>query len=130
MPRRIIERGMSTDFKVTPHLDYVHVELAAGYEIKPEGTTALAMAISDLCTRQGQRRVLIEGTIARRQMATMDSFGVGSLAGACLPAFRSPAASTATRPTSRPNSSRTWRRTAACASRSLAAARPRCAGWG
>jgi hypothetical protein len=75
---------MSTDFTLTPHLDYVHVELAAGYEIKPEGTTALTIAISDVCTRQGQRRVLIEGTIARRQMATMDSFGLGSLAGSML----------------------------------------------
>jgi hypothetical protein len=46
---------MSTDFKLTPHLDYIHVALAAGYEIKPEGTTALTMAISNVCTRQGQR---------------------------------------------------------------------------
>jgi hypothetical protein len=75
---------MSTDFKLTPHADYVHVELAPGYEIKPEGTTALTMAISDVCTRQGQRRVLIEGAIARRQMGTMDSFGLGSLAGSML----------------------------------------------
>jgi hypothetical protein len=28
--------------------------------------------------------VLIEGTIARRQMATMDSFGLGALAGSML----------------------------------------------
>jgi hypothetical protein len=75
---------MSTDFTLTPHLDYVHVELAAGYEIKPEGATALMRAISDLCARQGQRRVLIEGTIARRQMATMDSFGLGALVGTML----------------------------------------------
>jgi hypothetical protein len=75
---------MSTDFTLTPHLDYVHAELAVGYEIKPEGATALMMAISDLCTRQGQRRVLIEGTIARRQMATMDSFGLGALVGSML----------------------------------------------
>jgi hypothetical protein len=75
---------MSTDVTLTPHRDYGHVELAAGYEIKPDGTTALTLAISDLCTRQGQRRVLIEGTIARRQMGTMDSFGLGSLAGSML----------------------------------------------
>jgi hypothetical protein len=75
---------MSTDFKLTPHPEYIHVELAPGYEIRPEGTTQLTLALSDVCTRQGQRRVLIEGTIARRQMGTMDSFGFGSLLGSML----------------------------------------------
>jgi hypothetical protein len=75
---------MSTDFKLTPHADYIHVELAPGYEIRPAGTTELMMAISDVCTRQGHRRALIEGTIARREMGTMDSFGLGSLAGSML----------------------------------------------
>jgi hypothetical protein len=75
---------MSTDFKLTPHADYVHVELAPDYEIKPDGTTQLTHAISDVCARQGQRRVLIEGTIARRSMGTMDSFGFGSLVGSML----------------------------------------------
>jgi hypothetical protein len=75
---------MSTDFKLTPHADYIHVELAPGYEIKPDGTTQLTLAISDVCSRQGQRRVLIEGTVARRQMGTMDSFGLGSLIGTML----------------------------------------------
>jgi len=27
---------MSTDFKLTPHPEYIHVELAPGYEIRPE----------------------------------------------------------------------------------------------
>src|SRR5262245_56766277 len=76
---------MSTDFKLTPHADYVHVELAPGYEIKPDGTTQLTLSISDVCARQGQRRVLIEGTVARRSMGTMDSFGFGSLLGSMLP---------------------------------------------
>lgn len=75
---------MSTDFKLTPHADYVHVELALGYEIKPEGTTQLALALSDVCARQGQRRVLIEGAVARRSMGTMDSFSFGSLLGSML----------------------------------------------
>lgn len=75
---------MSTDFKLTPHADYVHVELAPGYEIKPDGTTHLTLAISELCARQGQRRVLIEGTVVRRSMGTMDSFGFGSLVGSML----------------------------------------------
>lgn len=76
--------GMSTDFTLTPHADYAHVQLAREYEITPGGSTALTRAISDACTRQGLRRVLIEGTIARRQMGTMDSFGLGSLAGSML----------------------------------------------
>ena len=59
---------MSTDFRLTPHAEYIHVELASDYEIKPEG----------------QRRVLIEGTIGRRSMGTMDSFGFGSLMGSML----------------------------------------------
>jgi hypothetical protein len=75
---------MSTDFKLTPHADYVHVELAPGYEIKPDGTTQLILAISDVCGRQGQRRVLVEGTISRRSMGTMDTFGLGSFIGSML----------------------------------------------
>jgi hypothetical protein len=38
-----------------------------------------------VCTRQGQRRVLVEGTVSRRSMGTMDSFGLGSLLGSMLP---------------------------------------------
>jgi hypothetical protein len=53
--RAVSSGGISTEFKLTPH-----------------------------CTRQGQRRVLIEGTVARRQMGTMDSFGLGSLVGSML----------------------------------------------
>ena len=62
----------------------IHVELAPGYEIKPDGTTQLTLAISDVCSRQGQRRVLIEGTIGRRSMGTMDSFGFGAQIGSML----------------------------------------------
>ena len=79
---------MSTDFKLTPHADYVHVALAPGYEIRPEGLTELMMALSDVCSRQGQRRVLIEGTVAARRMGTMDSFGAGALAGSMLTGVR------------------------------------------
>jgi hypothetical protein len=75
---------VSTDFKLTLHPQYVHVELAADYEIRPEGTTQLILSIADVCSRQGQRRVLIEGTIGRRSMGTMDSFGLGSLMGSML----------------------------------------------
>jgi hypothetical protein len=78
---------MSTDFKLTPRADFVHVELAADYEIVIAGITELMMSVSDVCSRQGQRRVLIEGTItlAARRMGTMDSFGAGALAGSMLP---------------------------------------------
>lgn len=76
---------MSTDFRLTPHAEYIHVELAADYVLKPDGTTQLIHAISDVCARQAQRRVLIEGTIARRNMGMMDSFSLGSLVGSMLP---------------------------------------------
>ena len=66
------------------HADYIHVQLAPAYELRPEGNAELILAISDVCTRQGQRRVLVEGTIAARKMGTMDSFGAGSLAGSML----------------------------------------------
>jgi hypothetical protein len=75
---------MSTDFKTGLHAQYLHVELAADYEIRPEGTTQLILSIADVCNRQGLRRVLIEGTIGRRSMGTMDSFGLGSLIGSML----------------------------------------------
>lgn len=75
---------MSTDFKVTLHPLYLQVELARDYEIGPEGTTQLIMAIADVCARQELRRVLIEGTIGRRSMGTMDSFSLGSLIGSTL----------------------------------------------
>jgi hypothetical protein len=75
---------MTTDFKLTPHADYLHVALAPGYEIHSEGATQLMKSVSDVCARQGQRRVLIEGTVAARRMATMDSFAIGTLAGSML----------------------------------------------
>jgi len=75
---------MSTDFKMTPYADYLHIELAPGYEITPGGMTELTLAIADIAGRQGQRRVLVEGTVARREMGTMDSFGQGSLMGSML----------------------------------------------
>lgn len=75
---------MSTDFKLTPHADYVHVALAPGYEIRPEGVTQLMLSVSDVCSRQGKRRVLIEGQVAARRMGNMDSFGAGALAGSML----------------------------------------------
>ena len=75
---------MSTDFQTSLHADYIHVQLAPGYELTPEGNAELILAISDVCARQGQRRVLIEGTVAARKMGTMDAFGAGSLAGSML----------------------------------------------
>jgi hypothetical protein len=66
------------------HADYIHVQLAPGYELTAAGNTELILAISDVCARQGQRRVLVEGTIAARRMGTMDAFGTGSLAGSML----------------------------------------------
>jgi hypothetical protein len=79
---------MSTDFRLVPHADYVEVELDAGYEITPAGVTELMMSVSDVCARQGQRRVLVEGTVAARRMGTMDSFGAGALAGSMLAGVR------------------------------------------
>jgi hypothetical protein len=61
------------------------VALAPGYEIRPEGVTQLMLSVSDVCSRQGQRRVLIEGRVAARRMGNMDSFGAGALAGSMLP---------------------------------------------
>ena len=84
----MIDAAVSTDFKLTPHADYVHVALAPGYEIRPAGLTELMMSLSDVCSRQGQRRVLIEGTVAARRMGTMDSFGAGALAGSMLTGVR------------------------------------------
>jgi hypothetical protein len=75
---------MTTEFTLTPHADYLHVALAPGYEIHPQGATELMKSVSDVCTRQGHRRVLIEGTVATRRMATMDSFTIGALAGSML----------------------------------------------
>ena len=75
---------MSTDFKVTLHPQYLQVALAPDYEIRPEGTTQLILSIADVCNRQGLRHVLIEGTIGRRSMGTMDSFSLGSLIGSTL----------------------------------------------
>ena len=76
---------MSTDFTLTPLAAYLHVALAPDYEIRPEGVTELMKSVSDVCTRQGHRRVLVEGTVVARRMATMDSFGAGALAGSMLP---------------------------------------------
>ena len=76
---------MSTGFTLAPQADFLHVALAPGYEIRPEGLSELMKSVSEACSRQGQRRVLVEGTVAARRMATMDSFGAGALAGSMLP---------------------------------------------
>lgn len=75
---------MTTEFTLTPHADYLHVALVPGYELRPQGATELMKSVSDVCARQGQRRVLIEGTVATRRMATMDSYAIGALAGSML----------------------------------------------
>ena len=75
---------MSTDFTVTLHEQYVQVKLAPDYEIRAEGAKQLIVAIADVCSRQGLRRVLIEGTIGRRSMGTMDTFSLGSLIGSTM----------------------------------------------
>ena len=75
---------MTTDFTLTPHADYLHVALAPGYELRAQGATELMKSVSDVCARHGQRRVLIEGTVAARRMATMDSYAIGALAGSML----------------------------------------------
>jgi hypothetical protein len=79
---------MSIEFNLTPHADHVHVALASGYEITPGGASALMAAIAAACTLQGVRSVLIEGTVARRNMGTMDSFSLGSLVGSVLPGVK------------------------------------------
>jgi hypothetical protein len=84
----MIDAAVSTDFKLTPHADYVHVALAPDYEIRPAGVTELMMSVSDVCSRQGQRRVMIEGNVVARRMGTMDSFGAGALAGSMLTGVR------------------------------------------
>jgi hypothetical protein len=82
--RRNLAARMSTDFTMSVQADYLRVELARGYEIQPQGTSDLTRAVSDACARQGLRRVLIEGEVARRKMDTMDSFSLGSLMGSLL----------------------------------------------
>ncbi len=44
---------MSTDFTLTLHPEHVHVQLAPDYEIRPEGTTQLTLAIADACCLYG-----------------------------------------------------------------------------
>ena len=84
----MIDAAVSTDFKLTPHADYVHVVLAPGYEIRPEGVAELMMSVSDVCARQGKRRVLIEGTVAARRMNPWCPCGAGALAGSMLTGVR------------------------------------------
>lgn len=79
---------MAPQFVVTPHAGYIHIELPPGYELRPESATELTLAMSDAGQRHRQRRVLIEGAVARRTMGMMDSFGTGSLAGSMLAGFR------------------------------------------
>ena len=76
---------MDVEFQISAKTDYIRVELAPGYEIRPSGTKQLIAAIADACARQGGRRVLIQGTQVRREMGTMDSFALGALMGSVLP---------------------------------------------
>jgi hypothetical protein len=87
MPRSVAgydRARMTAAFNLTVQDKYVHVLLAEGYEITPEGRSKALQAISEACKQHRLRKVLIEGEVAGRRMSTTDAFATGALAASLM----------------------------------------------
>lgn len=64
---------------------YLHGQLAPGFEITPERMERAWAELGAACRRFGIRRVLMEGEVAARRMATMDTFDNAATAARMAP---------------------------------------------
>ena len=76
---------MSSEFILEPREGYLYVHLAPGFEMTPESTTRVWVAICEACRERGLRRALAEGDNVRRRLTPMESFDVAELAARLLP---------------------------------------------
>ena len=76
---------MSSDFTLESRDGYLYVQLTPGFEMTPDSTTRVWVAICETCREQGLRRALAEGDGVSRRLTPMESFDIAGLAALLLP---------------------------------------------
>jgi hypothetical protein len=76
---------MSSDFSLEPRGGYLYVQLAPGFEMTPDSTSRVWVAICETCREKGFRRALAVGENVTRRLTPTEAFDIASLAGRLLP---------------------------------------------
>lgn len=76
---------MSSDFSLEPRGGYLYVQLAPGFEMTPDSTSRVWVAICETCREKGFRRALAVGENVTRRLTPAEASDIASLAGRLLP---------------------------------------------
>jgi len=76
---------MSSGFTLEPREGYLYVHLEPGFEMTPESSTRVWVALCEACRERGLRRALAEGDNVTRRLTPMEAFDIASLASRLLP---------------------------------------------
>jgi hypothetical protein len=76
---------MSSGFTLEPRDGYLYLHLTPGFEMTPESTSRVWIALCEACRERGLRRALAEGDAVTRRLTPMESFDIAGLAGRLLP---------------------------------------------
>jgi hypothetical protein len=79
---------MSTDFTIELRDSYIHIQNAPDYEITPEGTEKMWMALAAACQKHNCLRALAEGRIASREMSMKKAFESGEYIAKTIPGLK------------------------------------------
>ena len=72
---------MSSGFTLESRDGYLYVQLTPGFEMTPDSTTRVWVAICEACREQGLRRALAEGDGVSRRLTPMESFDIAGRRG-------------------------------------------------
>ncbi len=76
---------MSSGFTLEPRDGYLYVQLAPGFEMTPDSTSRVWVAICETCREKGFRRALAVGENVTRRLTPTEASDIASLAGRLLP---------------------------------------------
>jgi hypothetical protein len=76
---------MSSGFTLEPRDGYLYVHLAPAFELAPDSTAKVWIALCEACRERGLRRALVEGDNVTRRLTPMEAFDIASLAARLLP---------------------------------------------
>ncbi len=76
---------MHSGFTLEKREAYLYLHLEPGFEITPDSTTRMWIAISEACREHGLRKVLAEGDNVQRRLSPLDTFDLASLISRLLP---------------------------------------------
>lgn len=76
---------MHSDFTLEKRERYLYLHVEPGFEITPDSTTRMWIAISEACREHGLRKVLAEGDNVQRRLSPLDTFDLASLITRLLP---------------------------------------------